>query len=126
MTSLRITAVLALATLAHAQGADTCANAQPIAGAGVFAFDTTAATTDGAANVPCAPAGQIENDVWWSWFSPATDAYDVGVCGASFDSVLAVYDGACGSALEVCADDGCGGASRLVLDAIAGHTYTIR
>lgn len=122
------TALTALATaaFARAQGADTCANAQVIAAPGVFAFDTSSATTDGAANAPCAPAGQIENDVWWSWFSPTTDAYDFSVCGASFDTVLAVYDGSCAGPLEVCDDDGCGSASKLVVDAFGGHTYALR
>lgn len=119
-------ALCTAATLARAQGADACANAQPIVAAGVFAFDTSLATTDGAANVPCAPASQIENDVWWSWFAPTTDAYDLSVCGATFDTVLAVYDGSCAGPLEVCDDDGCGSASRLVVDAFGGHTYAIR
>lgn len=129
MSRLVVSAVLAAcsaAVFARAQGADTCANAPSIVGEGVFAFDTTSATTDGAANVPCVPGGQLENDVWWSWFAPATGAYDLSVCGASFDTVLAVYDGSCTGPLEVCDDDGCGSASKLVVDAFGGHTYALR
>jgi len=113
---------------ARGQGSDLCASATPISGTGSFAFDTSAATTDGAAIAGCTSSGQIHGDLWWSWFCTTTEPYSIETCStAGFDTALAVYDGSCSGPLEACGDEGCGnGGARVVVDAFAGHTYLIR
>ncbi len=51
--ALVLAALLVPCTPALAQGADVCASAQAIAGTGVFAFDNSAATTDGVPDALC-------------------------------------------------------------------------
>ena len=64
--------LLALATLtvsgAFAQGADDCANAQPISGLGPHPFDNTSATpTPGLSDCNGLP---VRKDVWFLWTAP--------------------------------------------------------
>ena len=117
---------------ANAQGADVCASAQAIAGYGQFAFDTTAATTDGLADPLCMNASQdnISNDVWWVWTAPADATVIIDTCGqTTLDTRIAVYDGGlCGGTILGCDDDGCsvGLQSELSFVAVAGQDYLIR
>ena len=103
---------------------DDCANAAPIAGEGVFDFDTSSATTDG--GLDCL---QIYDDIWFAWTAPATETYRVETCGLlGWDSALALYDDAgCppGSSLD-CNDDSCGLQSLVFVNASAGASYLIR
>jgi len=127
-TSLALTA---LASLAGAQGADDCSLAQPIAGFGSFAFDTTAATTDGLPDVLCSNAGQdnISQDVWYLWTSTFDGVVTVDTCGqTSLDTRLAVYDTDCAGTILACDDDGCsvGLQSELTFAAVSGSDYMIR
>ncbi len=58
-----------VALSALAQGADDCLSAQPLKGYGTYAFDTSAATTDGLSDGLCDFFGnqQIFNDVWFCY-----------------------------------------------------------
>ena len=100
-----------------AQGSDLCSSAEAIAGFGQFAFDTTAASTDGQPDSACEKSGntQIEGDVWFAWTSPHTGNVRISTCGlAGFDTMLAVYrgTGCLPASLVACDDDsGCGSTS---------------
>lgn len=120
----------ACATTALAQGSDSCATAQIVVATGQFAFDTTAATTDGIGDPLCQNAAhnQIYLDVWYSWTAPASGSYTFATCGqTTLDSRIAVYDGSCAGAILACNDDGCDGL-RSTVDVIvtAGNVYIVR
>ncbi len=100
-------------------------------GLGATPFNTTTATTDGPAAAGCASGPN--QDLWYQFVPAATGLVTVSTCGASFDSVLAVYSGDCGTlALVACNDDNpvCGGFfnvdSQLAFIAAAGTPYRIR
>ena len=124
--------VLAFIVPASAQGSDSCASAQAIAGVGAFPFNNTAATTgtEGQANANCLFFGStaIQRDVWWTWTSNVSDTVEIATCGTPVDSKLAVYAGAgCpGAAPLACNDDSCGLQSRVTLPVVSGNTYTIQ
>ncbi|MBI5361753.1 MAG: hypothetical protein HZA53_01155 [Planctomycetes bacterium] len=123
-------ALVAVAAPAWAQGDNTCATAQVIAGNGTYAFDTTLATTDGVGDALCLffSNNQIHNDVWWSWTSASTGTIRIEDCTlTALDSKIAVYDGAgCVGTVIACNDDSCGLQSRVEFAAVAGNVYTIR
>ena len=112
------------------QGADDCSNPTVLPGEGVFPFDTTSATTDGAPDATCLQFGtaQIERDVWFSWTAPAAGLARVETCGATaVDTRLAAYQGAtCGGPVLACADDDCGLQSSLTFACDAGETFLLR
>jgi hypothetical protein len=130
--SIPISAIVALFTSlpAFAQGADSCASAQPIVGTGTFAFDNTAATTDGAPDQACNyfNQNQIDNDVWFSWIATASGGFTISTCTlTTVDTKIAVYDGACGGPVLECMDDSCGTLqTSLDFVATAGNVYVIR
>jgi Lectin C-type domain len=129
MKLIRFVALPLLAAPALAQGSDSCAAAQLIAGTGLFAFDNSAATTDGAPSGLCNFSGQtqIEHDVWFEWVAPASGPYLLSLCGqASIDSKVAVYDGSCAGALLACNDDSCALQSQLMFNASNSQTYILR
>ncbi|MBN1457376.1 MAG: hypothetical protein JW912_05955, partial [Sedimentisphaerales bacterium] len=64
-------------------------------------------------------------DVWHSFTPAAADDYTVSLCGSSFDTTLAVYDGCSGTEV-ICNDDYCGKQSQVLLKARAGYEYIIR
>jgi len=115
---------------AFAQGSDSCATAQAIAGTGSFAFDSSTATTDGTPDAACNFFGQtnIENDVWFAWTAPSGGPFMVSTCGAtSIDSKIAVLDGSCAGAVLACNDDACASLqTSLVFAASAGSVYIVR
>lgn len=118
-----------LAALASAQGSDSCSSAQVVVGTGAFAFDNSAATTDGLPDNLCLSFGtaQIELDVWFAWVAPSNGIYQVDTCSqTSVDTRLAIYDGSCAGAVLACNDDTCGLQSLVSFSATAGSTYIVR
>jgi hypothetical protein len=67
--------------------------------------------------------------VWFAWIAPVSGDFSFTTQGSTFDTLLAVYQGATLSALTVRAsnnDDGSGGgASTVTLNVVAGQTYWI-
>ncbi|MDZ4772389.1 MAG: C-type lectin domain-containing protein [Planctomycetota bacterium] len=135
MLSMRSAFYSAFFTIAtaplFAQGSDTCATAQVISGSGVFAFDNTAATTDGLGDPLCLNAGQnqINNDVWFSWVAPSTGGFTFNTCGqTTIDSRLAIYDTSCAGLILACDDDACVVGLQSTFDYIvtSGNTYLVR
>ena len=111
-------------------GSDDCSTADPIAGAGVFTFDTTTATTGPQQSLTCG-LGSAFNDVWFDWTCPTTGVANWTLCGgAGYDTLVAVYGGAgCptpGTAI-VCDDDsGCGLESTVQFACTAGSHYMLQ
>ena len=87
-------------------------------------FDTSEATTDGPS--PCGLMG----DIWYNFTPAQTFVYDISLCGSSYDTVLAVYDGcACpaDTANEIaCNDDFCGSQSQVKVHLAGGQCYKIQ
>lgn len=116
-------------------GADLCANATPIAGSGIFQFNNTTATTDGASHpTMCLAAGdaQIWKDLWWRWTAPCDGPVTLETCNlTSINTRLAVYAPLAPGApsadyLIACNDDACGVRSSVTFLAIAGQEYLLR
>lgn len=129
MTRLRLLEAALVACLTpatFAQGGDTCAQAEVIAGTGLFPYDNSAATTDSASG--CAMA----RDVWFRWTAPTTRPVTVSTCGWSttpgLDPALAVYAAtACPPAAPIaCEDDVCGLEAEIAFAATAGQEYLFR
>jgi len=129
MHLFRFLTSLALSLPAAAQGADLCANAQVISGVGNFAFDLTAAGTDGVGDNLCLAFGQnnISSDVWYAWVAPQSGSFRFQTCSlTSVDTKIAVYDGSCAGVVIGCNDDSCSLQSSLEFPAVAGNTYVLR
>jgi hypothetical protein len=126
---LPFVALLWVAVPAYSQGADLCANAQAISGTGSFAFDNSAATTDGLPDPACNFFSQsdITNDVWFAWTAAASGGMTISTCGGTtIDSKIAVYQGGCAGTILACNDDACALQTSLDIVATAGTTYHIR
>jgi PASTA domain len=65
--------------------------------------------------------------MWYRWRSPSTRMVSLETCGASFDTIVAVYRGTSMRRLRVVGqnDDSCRLASRVVFRAVRGVTYRI-
>ena len=113
---------------AFAQGADDCANAQPISGTGMFAFDNTSATTDGPSD--CGASSQpVRRDVWFDWTAPSTGSFRFRTCAqTSLQTRIAAYDGtACPPTTQLgCAANTCTGQSHLFFNVVQGQHYLLR
>ena len=109
---------------------DLCADRVTIDQDVLTAFDTTAATTDGAPDPLClfSANDQIFNDIWYNFTPSQSLTYNISLCASSFDTKLAVYSGcACPTgAVIACNDDGCVVRSQVNVDLIAGQCYKIR
>lgn len=104
---------------------DDCANALAVS-AGTTPFSTANATTDGPAegSCPVEPAA----DVWFRYTAPCDGDAVFSLCGSGFDTVLAVYMGACpsGSAAVACNNDFCAGQSEITLPVTLNTEYWLR
>ncbi len=123
-------AVALLGLLAATAGAqpsnDQCAGAQIISGAGSFAFDNTAATTQATSNL-CSE-NRSGADVWFLWTATVTGIARFDTCGspATFDTTLDMWP-TCSSGERACNDNSaCGVRSQMLVNAIANQQYLIR
>lgn len=127
--SLTLPAALLVMSTALAQGDDTCATAQVIAGTGSFPFDNSAATLDGSPDPLCYffSNSDVESDVWFSWTAPADGLYILDTCGTTgVDTKVAILDGSCAGAVLACNDDACGLQSEAAWNGLSGQTYLLR
>lgn len=125
--------VVLLSGAALAQPAyDTCAGAIPIPSTlphTTAVIDTTGCTTTGE-TFSC---GSWSQSAWFSFTPSSTAAYRFQTCGTGgtmTDTVLAVFQGACGSTTQVtgaCRDQGCSTGDRSLVDVTltAGTQYWI-
>jgi hypothetical protein len=107
---------------------DDCENAQPVGDVADLPFDTMFATFDGGGTCMTSP------NIWYCYTATCTGNVTVSLCGSSYDTKLAVYNG-CNcqplGALIGCNDDfgfcpiGGGLQSQITFAAFAGHDYLI-
>jgi len=115
-------AAAALVAPALAQN-DECNTATPVT-AGVYAFDTTAATLS-PETWPCASSGGP--DLWYSITSANDSTFTIETCGSSYDTALEVFTGPCNNLVSVlCNDDACGLSSRVTVSLQPGATARFR
>ena len=103
---------------------DDCANAIALTENVAEVFDTTDATSLSA--FPCqANSGQ---DVWFTFTPGSTDNYAISACNSSFDTVLEILEGTCGSLTSLdCNDDDCSLQSEIgSVSLTMGTTYYVR
>ena len=111
-----LTAALCAASTALAQ--DECASAPTLVSGVASAFNTASATNspEPVTETQCAGTylgwGTANKDVWFKWVAPAQNGtIDISTCdAASFDTSVVLYEGGCGSLVQVaCNGDSAGG-----------------
>ena len=117
-------AIFGMASPAFAQN-DECPGSIALTDGVPIAFDTTAATLS-ATPWPCGAGGGP--DLWYSFTSVTGGSAEIATCGSTFDTVLEVFEGSCGSLVSLeCNDDACGLQSTVEIPpSTAGTTYLIR
>jgi len=101
---------------------DDCDNAEPVGDVTDLPFDTTTATFDGSGTCMTSP------NIWYCYTATCTGVVTVSLCGSSYDTMLAVYDGCTCDPLGTelgCNDDYCGLQSQISFAATAGNEYLI-
>jgi hypothetical protein len=102
---------------------DDCQNAMSVGDVKALAFDTTDATFDGTGLCMISP------NIWYCYTAPCTGRATISLCGSSFDTMLAVYDGCdCNPGqgdMIACNDDACDTQSEVTIDVVAGKQYLI-
>jgi len=136
-----LTAALCAASTALAQ--DECASAPTLVNGVASAFNTATATASPEAVSGALCAGTYLNwqvtqpDVWFKWVAPAQNGtIDISTCdAASYDTSIVLYEGTCGSLVEVaCNGDSAGGNSScqqyyseiVGFSVTPGSTYYVR
>ena len=121
-----LTLLLGMANLAvGAPANNNCANATSVGNVTNLAFDTTSATFDGPGHCTTAP------NIWYVYTATQSGGLTISLCGSSYDTTLAVYDGSdCPPKLEDmlrCNDDSdsCGRQSEVEFYVTAGNRYLI-
>lgn len=101
---------------------DNCANATPIGDVTNLAFSTVNATFDGGGTCLTSP------NLWYVYTASCTGTATISLCGSSYDTKMAVYDGYSCSPLPTqlgCNDDYCSLQSQLIVPVVGGNQYLI-
>ncbi|MCP4611838.1 MAG: hypothetical protein GY845_24310 [Planctomycetes bacterium] len=102
---------------------DDCYNAKLIGNVIDQTFDTSYATFDGPGHCMTSP------NIWYVYTALCSGEATVSLCGSSYDTMLAVYNGVgCNPSLSrliECNDDSCGWQSEVTFGVIAGQQYLI-
>ncbi|MFQ5453058.1 MAG: hypothetical protein ACE5D6_02590, partial [Candidatus Zixiibacteriota bacterium] len=101
---------------------DDCANAEVVGDVVNLPYSTDLATFDGVGTCNTAP------NIWYSYTASCDGDLTVSLCGSSYDTKLAVYEGTSCDPLGVevgCNDDLCGLQSEVAFTTTAGSTYLI-
>ncbi|MCI0363024.1 MAG: hypothetical protein L0Y44_14460 [Phycisphaerales bacterium] len=113
---------------------DQCADAIAIGEVCQLSYTTIGASTDGPPHSPACEDGttgyQVNNDTWYDYTASCSGDVTVSLCGSTFNTKLAVYDGCTcdlGDAnLIGCDDNTCGLQSSITFPATEGSCYKIR
>lgn len=102
---------------------DNCGQATPIGNVVNLPFNTVLATFDGPGHCMTSP------NIWYCYTATCTGNVAVSLCGSSFDTMLAVYNGcSCPPSkdnLIECNDDFCNLQSQITFAAVTGNQYLI-
>jgi hypothetical protein len=105
-------------------GNDTCAGAIPLVGGEVSTTNTANATSTGDPVPGC--QGSAGKGVWYTYTPNSSGTVSVSTCGSTYDTVLAVYTGSCGSLSPVICNDNngpsCPGSQASVSFSVTGGT----
>ncbi len=109
---------------------DFCANEAPIF-EGSTPFSTIGATTDGPVEPQLFPGAdpQVNQDFWFVYVASCAGQATASLCGADFDTRIAIYNGVCpsGPGTAIAGNDNfCGTASKVTWNTQYHQTYTIR
>lgn len=111
---------------------DSCFDATVVS-IGSFAFSNENATTDGPSEPECqfcCGDDNIGSDIWYRYNGLLDGRVTVSLCGSSYDTKIAVYEGDCpgvGGTLIGCNDDSlCGLQSEIEFFVSPGESYYIR
>jgi hypothetical protein len=111
------------ATLGAAPANDNCANATSVSNVTNLAFDTTDATFDGSGYYMNSP------NIWYIYTATCSGIATVSLCGSSYDTKLAVYNGAsCNPPISArlrANDDYCDSSSQVSFGVAIGNQYLI-
>ncbi len=100
---------------------DQCAGALQLLD-GLTLFDTTHALTH-QAGWAC---GTGFKDIWYTFIS-TSNFLDIRACGSSFDPIVELFDGSCGSLTPLaCASQGCGISNGISLQVLQGTIFYLR
>ncbi len=102
---------------------DNCASATPVGDVLNLPFDNAPASHDGSGT--CSTTGK---NLWYCFTAPITGNARISLCGSSFDTKLAVYDGCSCAPLGTqlaCEDDNCGLQSEAIVPVIGGNQYKV-
>jgi hypothetical protein len=101
---------------------DSCQNATAVGDVTDLAFSTTLASFDGDGTCMSSP------NIWYCYTATCTGDATVSLCGSSYDTKLAVYEGCecdpLGTEID-CNDDCCGVQSQITFAAVSGNEYLI-
>lgn len=81
---------------------DNCANAITMADGVIYTGDTSLATQDGTA---ACPNNNPSADVWYKYTPLTSGSWNVTLCGSTYDTVVNIYTGTCGSLTSVACND---------------------
>jgi len=105
-----------------------CANAILVSSA-TTPFSTIGAVTDGPADSPNPPCTVVNQDIWFKYTASCTGTGTTLLCGATYDTAIAVYQGWNCSPLGIrvaCNNDACGTASSASFATTSNAPYLIR
>jgi len=105
---------------------DQCSGAVTLTSGVTNSLNTAYATSTSDPTPSC--GSSVGKGVWYKVTPTASGSVTVSTCGSSYDTVLAIYSGSCGSLTSVTCDDdsGCGGNTSLTtFSGTAGTTYYI-
>ena len=98
---------------------DECANAIAV-GLGDTAFSNLLAT-----GLTAASCVSIDNEIWYTYTAVGDQDITISLCGASYDTAIAVFEGSCSGTQVACNDDFCGLQSQVTFPGTCGTTYVI-
>lgn len=108
--------------VAGAPANDLCADAEAIGEVVDLPFSTVSAGNDGGGTCMTSP------NIWYVYTPSVTGNATISLCGSSYDTKMAVYDGYSCSPLPTqlaCNDDACGLQSEILIPVVAGQQYLI-
>src|SRR5439155_23301757 len=107
---------------------NTCSAAIAMTAGKTYKINTANATSTGDPTPGC--QGSFGKGVWYTFTPSASGMVTVSTCGSTFDTVLAVYTGSCGSLTPLACNDDNGPAcatsqASVSFSATSGTTYFI-
>jgi|GEM_PF-5736581 len=94
-----------------------------------YISDTMEATGEASPSASCNvdPTFKNQHSVWYVWTAPDANQVEVNTYGSNYDTVVAVWSGACGSLVEAACNDDAHFSyqSKVIFTPVAGTTYYI-